>query len=762
MTSAIPPIQFGISADGITTVTSALKSLEDRIASFETGVTRKQQEGAAKRKSAKDKEYDALKRLTEKWAQEEAQTESRKTKQSAAEAKKAAAQRKSAKEKEFSDLQRQTEKWARDELNAEKRKNAQVEAEHKRSASSRASFFNKVAGNAVQNMRNMASKALGLVAAVGAVGGGFSIADSLGTSVKNQGKAKEISQNSMGQATKDQVYQAAKGVSGFSTEEVLGGIDQFVAKSGDTDMALKSMKQIGVMANATGVDLKDLATSAALAWNSMSADEKAKGPEGLMNVLRTQIGQGRLGPLDIREMAPNMNRILNGSAQFEGGMTKNAEFMGALVQDSVTKGTSTDSAEASESAKSLALDLQTHQKQLGKAGITGIFDKYGRLKDLQHIQERLMVGTNGDLGKLEQAGVERRSVRLFEGPAIQYKNAYADAKKAGKSEKDARQAGLNASNKEIDTYMGGQVKGKSTEADLQKQNDERLQEADKKLTDAFNKLRDTVGDKLVPELLKVIPVVSEMIPKIASLTDSFIKIAEWILNNPFKAAFLGLGAAATKAIVGELVAAGLAKAVAGVLGNLGGGKGPPVPGAGPGGAPGGNGVGTAAAGIAAAVSLNGAVAGINLLTSGEPGVNADNIRRRAKAGDPEALAKLKEVEEEGTGIWGDTKRGLKGMLATPLMGLGIDSGKEWYQNIATRQSVSEQINNGSISTPEQQAAAVKAQEEINQRKSVAEESAVKAAEEYQQKWMKLQNELNNLQPPTPPIPKPNGSERRPN
>lgn len=587
----LSPVKIQLVANGIENIKQAFQSIEQSAKKLEESLTRTRRNGASQRNNQTKREEQENTRIRD------------------SEAKK----REAAQEREFQKLARQAEKWRREEVAAEKRKNAQIEADAKRSANARERFFRNVG----RGVANTANKVIGLAGTVAAVGGGVGIVQSLGQSVKNQGKAKEISLNAGGAVSKQEVYSTAQalGAKGFNTEDALEGIDQFIAKTGDAKMALKVISDLGDTANATGADIKDLSTMTGLLYNSLSDIERAKGPEHLMKLVRGVVAQGRAGAIDVRELAGYGTRIFNTAGQFKGGVSENSQFIGALAQVAIQKGTATDVAEATESAKNLAMDVQTHHKKLRKAGFDNLVDKDGRLLDARTVYERLMVGTKGDIGKLHDVGIERQGLRAFEGPAAVYKDVFAASKKEGKTDQQAHQAALNASMKLLEPF----IKAEISAAQMKKESAERAAETDKKLTANFNKLRDTIGDKLVPELDKVIPEIARLTPQIVKLLDKLVALATWVAQNPLKGAFIAVGALIAKEAAVAFAADALKKIFFGGVGGSGGGA------AGAGG-------GNAAAVLAA--GAGGVLAGISVTENTTSITNRDkqdlyNLKKRA-------------------------------------------------------------------------------------------------------------------------------------
>lgn len=531
--SGLPEVKISFVAGGVSEVLGAFKSVEQATERAQRSQTQKTEKGAQDRLASVRREERAKASEFDRYSR----------------------QREQAQERAFAKLERQADAWRREEIRAEQNKNRAIERDIQRSATARANFFKNVARDAVANMQSMASKATSIVGSVLAVGGGLTVAGAIQSQMRDEGMAKEISLNSQGAASKKDIIEAATamGAQGFEREQALSALSAFIAKTGDVKMGIKVVRQLGDVANATGADLSELAKTAGIAFNTLSDAEKSN-PEATMAAVRDAAAKGRVGAVDIKDLAGYGGRVFGTAAQFKGGLSRNSGELGALMQISAESGAAIDAAEATESAKKLALDVKINKAKLAKMGVTGVMDDAGQLNDVRTVFERLMVATGGDLSKLHKAGIDREGVRLFQKPAQVYSEARASALKQGKSEKIANQEGLEAINKIMEKYRNASM----TKDQAEQQAKERLKETDKQLAIAMEDLRVEVGTKLVPEFVKLIPVIKQAIPYVGKLLDKMIELAQWAERNPLKAAFATASALILKSI-GEAFAVNVLK-----------------------------------------------------------------------------------------------------------------------------------------------------------------------------------------------------------
>lgn len=410
-----------------------------------------------------------------------------------------------------------------------------------------------LAGQVVGSVRG----AIGTVAKVGgsilALGGGFSAADAVQTSIVNSGKARQLELNSNGAVKKDQVLSTAADVGssmGTSTESVIDALDAFVAKSGDVKSGLSAIREIAELAAATGADMKDLATVAG------QAQTGTKDIRSTMDILREIAGMGRAGSVDVRELSQYGSRIFAGASKFENQRAATTTI-GAMVQAAAAgSGGATGAAEASEFAPHIAADIFKNEEGFkalnGGKGVRIRSKKNNNLLgDLKQIVKDTLVATGGDMAQLQPLFGER-SIKGVAGAA----NAYNRAGQ-GLTGKEAITAKLAA----VEAVFAEFEKAGLKDAQVKEEASRRIQEADKQLEIVLNQLREAVGRELVPELIKLIPQIRQLIPAFVDLLKTAVSFAEWFANNPIS----GLGAVVLASVTKDLAGAGIGAAVKAAL-----------------------------------------------------------------------------------------------------------------------------------------------------------------------------------------------------
>lgn len=695
MTQALAPVGFTLMAEGVERMQASFKSIVDQAKSLEASLTRHE-------KAAADARAREQKKATDNTLKEEKKRSSeieKEEKKRSSTAEKEGRKREQAKDREFAKIARQAEKWMREEELATKRHNQKLEAEAKRSGAARERFASKLSSKVTSSIGRVTGVAAGLAAGITTLGGGFGVVDAVQRDVRDQGKAQEIALNSGGAVSKRDVLSTAQRLAttgGFETNEALAGIDQFIAKTGNADMALKTMKELGDLANATGADLKDLASAAGLAFNS----DKTMSAESLMKIMRQLSAQGRAGALDMRDMASSLARVTATASQFgkKEDLFKNVNTLGGLAQLSMAAGTATSASEATESVASLSRDIASNEKDFNALGVK-TKDKDNILLNPEEIINNALVKTGGDSTKLLKL-FGARSFRAVEGSANEFRRGAADARAGGANEADARTAGL----RKAQALLKGFTDQELTKAQVAKESAERKEEADKKLTMVFEKLRIAVGEKVAPELEKLFPAIEKLIPQIVSLLGSLVRLAEWIGQNPFQAAVAGLGAVISKAIITEIAAAALNKMLTQqfttiMQGSLGAGA---------------TQVGLLAVAVTAAVASLAAFAqAVDAASDPKNGTDADDVITGAMNGVESDKARVQKVKDQGLGIGGDISRGAQGMFLTGMSAVGTlldpiagthlkKSAGEGERMVATDQHIAEQLKQQTIEVRQNQ------------------------------------------------------------
>lgn len=170
-----------------------------------------------------------------------------------------------------------------------------------------------------------------------------------------------------------EVEQAANATA-TSTQDALEALRAFVGKTGDLDTGRKMLKDLATLSRATGSNLEDMANAAAEVTNSLGdQDNKA---EKTAAIMRTIAGQGKLGAVEIKDLARQMAKLSSVAGFFEGDIGKNIGILGVMAQESKLQGGSSTATQAAGSISAFARDLTKGKtiKNFAAAGINVFAD----------------------------------------------------------------------------------------------------------------------------------------------------------------------------------------------------------------------------------------------------------------------------------------------------------------------------------------------------------------------------------------------------
>lgn len=388
----------------------------------------------------------------------------------------------------------------------------------------------------------------------------FDIGSMTGTRFSNERTAADISnsafmpgdpRNGTRVATADLMSDALKAGNGaaYSQGEALAGLQSFVGISGDLATGRSVLKDMAELSRATGSNLNDMMSAAGNAANALG-DMKDKGA-ALNAIMMAVAGQGKLGSVEVRDMAVQMAKLAASGPKFTGDVKQNIIMMGVLAQEARQRG---GAASAQQSATSVMSFVNTFNKNarvksFAAEGIEVFDKKTGLIRDPQTLITEALRRTGGDqirMGKMFMDAQARRAVSGFE-------NLF-HASGGGET-------GIKAVEAEFDRLKKAAISEEEKRESLARA----METAEAKAQLFQNQIQEVVGamaDKLVPTL-------TELAPKAFQLVETFGKIVEWAAGNPLQAIPALLGAAIAKSAVEQAVRGGI-ETMFSKLGSMGG------------------------------------------------------------------------------------------------------------------------------------------------------------------------------------------------
>lgn len=366
----------------------------------------------------------------------------------------------------------------------------------------RARAFGSLMGGATGRVMGLAGRVAGVA---GAIGGGFAVADSLRAGIDEEKASGVIFRGAVNQGgftNQGQVAALARATAigtGGTTQDILGGLDLFVRKTGDLETAKAILGDMAKLSAATGTNFADMGNTAAEVENQLHDASKT------MEVMRALAGQGRAGAIDIKDLGMYGGRLAASAAQFGGSLSGNIESFGVLAQLAKKSGGATDTAEATEAVARISSDMIKNEAGFKGLGIDIFTDKSRtKLIGAEDAILKAVVNSKGDISKLNELFGER-SIKAARGAQVIYANAGGGA--AGESAIRGEFAALHA------TTM--------TQEQIDKGARERMAETSAKLNIAMEKFHAALNDKLLPLLPSMVEKFTQLIPVVQRVIEFF-------------------------------------------------------------------------------------------------------------------------------------------------------------------------------------------------------------------------------------------------
>jgi hypothetical protein len=397
--------------------------------------------------------------------------------------------------------------------------------------------------------------------------GGLAIGSALHDQMQVQAYASRVANQGQRPDMKGQLATQAQGLAGFTGEEALSALDQFVQKSGDLKAGVDAWQMIGKVSLATSSDITEVGNAAGSAYNSIAQGTKdpIERLKILKDVMETLAVQGNIGSVEMRDFAAELPKLAAASRRFGGDSGSSLKMMGALTQLAVKKGGATDAAEAATSVMRFTDDLiKDGRTKKGKPGLDVFTDKTNtKLRDPADIIADIMDKTGGDLTKI--GGMfGMRGMKALSGVSPAYMDAFNEAEKTKKG--TGKAAGRTAIGLALGEFTGASM----DDAELDKRAKLRLDDPDLQIKEAAKAFNVAIGTDLMPVLTKLIPQFTALVPTVADMTAQLVAFVQFLSENPYA----GIGAIIAGKITADLAQAaigeGVKKAMATSLGMQGG------------------------------------------------------------------------------------------------------------------------------------------------------------------------------------------------
>lgn len=320
--------------------------------------------------------------------------------------------------------------------------------------------------------------------------------------------------------------------------KALEGLQGFVGITGDLETGRSLMADLAKLSRATGSNLDDVVKTAGEFSKSMgdaatNSEEAKQRAAAVYTLMKGMAGQGKLGSVEMKDMAQHGARFAAAATQFEGNAGDNILKIGMLAQEARGGGGAWNAATAAGSVSGLVTTLKTDaRRQAFKAAGVEITGEGGKLRDPTKIITDAIDKTGGDIDKLTPLFKNVVGSRAMQGLA----NIYMD-KSGGRQDADSKAKGRAAveaeinrmtksatmSDPEVNESFARSMQTAEAKAQLfQQRVDQIAGDLADKLLPAFIGMLPVIEGQLVPALQKFVGDVSQHGPQ---LVDALAKIA---------------------------------------------------------------------------------------------------------------------------------------------------------------------------------------------------------------------------------------------
>lgn len=325
--------------------------------------------------------------------------------------------------------------------------------------------------------------------------------------------------------------------SGYDPEKVLEGLQKFVGKTGDLKTARDMMADLARLSSATGSELEDMVDAAGDVANAVGeVPNKGKVVE---SVMRAIAGQGKVGAVEMKDLAVQMAKLGSAAGAFQGDQAKNVETMGIFAQMARARGGAASATQAATSVAAMVNTFKTPARiaAFKNEGIDVIDKKTKMIRDPFEILKEALTATQGDPERFKKMYANVQGARAVEGFANIYRQA------------GGGQKGMDAVTKEFDRLKAASM----SKAAIDEAHAARMQTSAAKI-EVFNAKLTEVGARIAERIL---PQMEKLGPIVLDAVDGMGKLVAWIAENPLKSAFVLLGASIARAGAETVIRAGI-------------------------------------------------------------------------------------------------------------------------------------------------------------------------------------------------------------
>jgi hypothetical protein len=271
-------------------------------------------------------------------------------------------------------------------------------------------------------------------------------------------------------------------------------------------------------------------------------------------VMRTIAGQGKLGAVEISDMAVQMARIAATATSFGGDRAKNIQTFGALAQIARAEGGAPSAAESARSMGGFANTLKKSARieAFKKEGIDVFTDKSKTtLRDPMALIKESLLATGGDMQRMNKLFMDVVGARTVGGLQKTFVGA------------GGGQAGLAKVDEQVQRMMKAQIS-----QDEVKESAKRAAETDAAKAARFQNSLDAITETTMKTL---VPALEQAGPAILQFAEVIGRVATWATTNPKTAIMTAITASIARAGIESAFRSGIERLLLGATGADGAG-----------------------------------------------------------------------------------------------------------------------------------------------------------------------------------------------
>jgi hypothetical protein len=311
------------------------------------------------------------------------------------------------------------------------------------------------------------------------------------------------------QSPKELVRQARSIASETASDptQVIEGLRSFVLKTGDLETGREILKDMAVLSKATGTNLEDMVDAAGdVSTQFDGIPDKAK---RVAEVMRAIAGQGKLGAVEIRDLAVQMAKIGAAASQFKGDPSENMIFMGALAQLARKKGGAATATQAATSVQGFVNTFKTPARVAAfKERGVDVYDENGQMRGAEDILMDALKKTGKSPTAFKKLFANMTADRAVTGLRVTYARA------------GGGEAGLAAAKEELETFKSAAM-GAGEVLDSFNAAIGTTESRAQKFNNALSESATQMSQALLPALVALSPVVIKATKSIADWIADF-------------------------------------------------------------------------------------------------------------------------------------------------------------------------------------------------------------------------------------------------